>query len=107
MMQKHLNDPVIWRRLHEEHVGLGYLFKDHLSCQWFALARYPWLPDDRLPWWCNEYDSRTTLMGRGKTPVEAVLGLFDHPNREKPEGLGRAVAALTCEIANLIATIRR
>ena len=106
-MKRDLNDPEIWRRLHEEKIGLTMLWKDRSHGRWYAYATYPWLPDDNLPYWCSDYDDRTTLMFQGETPKDAVLGLFDHPNRLKRMDSFRAkITALTIEVASLVEVLQ-
>lgn len=108
--RRDINDPIIWRRLRDEQVGLTILFRDRTSSQWHAHAVSPWLDDDHLPYWAPEYDSRAYINATGPSAAAAVLALFDHPRLACPPvdgGLARATARLTVELALLIDVIRR
>jgi hypothetical protein len=83
-LKKAVNDPVLWRRLHDEHVGLLHLWHDRTTGKYCAYAVTPWLPDtDDGAHWSPEYDDRSRVMCDGSTPQEAVLKLFDDPRRQR------------------------
>lgn len=97
-------DPVLWRRLHEEHIGLWHTWHVKDRDIWYAYAVYPWLPDvDDGPCWD---DDRATLMQTGSTLEEAVEKLFSDPRLDaNKDGLGRAIIKLTCEVMLLTSAI--
>lgn len=106
-LKKLVADPIIWRRLHEERIGLHHVWFDRQTGRWFAYGLYPWLPDvDDAPHWAPEYDSRATLMQDGGSAQEAVLKLFDDPKRSR-NGLGMRMFALECEFELLLRARRR
>lgn len=105
-LKKLVGDPVIWQRLHDEHVGLLHAWHDRTNGRYYAYAITPWLPDlDDSMFWDPEYDDRARLMQSGGTIEEAVLALFDDPRRKVQPSIGRCIAALSAEIVKLTGVI--
>lgn len=100
-LKKLVGDPVIWRRLHDERIGLLHVWHDRVAGCFYAYAVIPAVPDGEAHW-SAEFDDRPRIMASADTAQEAVLKLFDHPNREFAPSLGRSIAAFSVE-AELLA----
>ena len=104
-LKKFVNDPVLWRRLHDERIGLSHAWIDGTNGRYYVYAITPALPDGAYLW-DSEFDDRPRLMTNGETAEEALLKLFDDPRRKYAPSLGRSMAACGVELELLAGAYR-